>query len=202
MTTDTQAKLLEQLLMEADKAPAPSQGEEVVHRPDAALPLAMVATDTVSAGYVYIYDTHTFERSVTNRNMLLSHLKKVRPDGSKVFTTVKPPMDPTRGTITCLLHADRPERARYAALGWAACPKSNLPSHFQLMQHMRHRHRVEWSTIEEERVRLEKEEDRAFQRGVIALATRPASGASAPVPVASQRERTPRQIREAARAAE
>lgn len=178
MTTST--KLLEELLLESEEAAEPGDWkvDDVVHRPDASLPVPMVASTLTSAGHVYIYDTLSGARSVTNRNMLGQQLKKTRPDGSKVFTTAKPAIEPVRGTITCLLHASRPERAAYAAMGWEACRKATLPSEFQLRQHMAHRHRVEWATIEDQRLQRERQEDREFQRALIIQA-----GKSQPVDV-------------------
>jgi len=171
MTTD---KVLEELLLEADKAAEPGDWKvnNVIHRPDEALPLPMVASALTSAGHVYIYDTLTRERSVTNRNMLLAQLRKLRADGTRVFTTVKPDRGPVRGILTCRLHSSRPERAHYDTMGFAVCPKSNLPSEFQVQQHMAHRHRVEWATIEQERTQAERDEERVFQRSLITLAAK------------------------------
>ncbi|MDO8704765.1 MAG: hypothetical protein Q7J84_07450, partial [Sulfuricaulis sp.] len=103
--------------------------------------------------------------------------KKTREDGSRVFTTRVPRdakgklIEPKRGAVKCLLHADGPNRAEYDALGFAVCGKPNLTSPFQLRRHMQVRHKVEWSTIEEERQRKEKEEERAFQRSIVKMAS-------------------------------
>lgn len=165
-------KALEQLLREAEDAGEPGELPEgaVVHRPDAEMPAPMVSAKTISAGHVYIYDTRTGHRSVTNRNMLVNQLKKKRKDGSTVFTTVKPPVGPVLGTLKCLLHPDDPKRATYEALGFAACRKSNMPTALQVKLHMQRDHRVEWATIEEQRARDERDEERRFQRSLISMA--------------------------------
>lgn len=123
-----------------------------------------------SAGWVKVWDTKSGEESICNRNMLLDLLKKKRPDGTKVFTTEKPNFEPFRGTLKCWLHADDPNRKHYDELGLAVCRKSNLTSKYQVERHMAKRHPAEFATIKEEKTRLEKEEDRAFQRGIIAMA--------------------------------
>jgi hypothetical protein len=114
-----------------------------------------------SAGYVKIYDTRTGEMSLCNRNMLRHHLEKRRPDGSAVFTTVKPKIAPKRGHLKCMLHPDDPNRAHYDDLGLATCRKANLTSPFQVRRHMEKRHKMEWGTIKDEIARNEKEQERA-----------------------------------------
>tara|TARA_R100000789_G_scaffold88211_1_gene84892 strand:- start:262 stop:597 length:336 start_codon:yes stop_codon:yes gene_type:complete len=63
-----------------------------------------------SAGYVYIWDTQTAKSSVCNRNMLASTLGKLRKDGTRFFTTVKPDFEPRGGSHKCLLHEDDENR--------------------------------------------------------------------------------------------
>ena len=117
-----------------------------------------------SAGYVYIYNTRTAERSICNRNMLAAHLRKTRPDKSLVFTTRKPSFSPRRGTLKCMLHPDDLNRAHYDELGLATCRKSNLTSPYQVRRHMEKRHKAEWATIKEEITNKEKEEAREERR--------------------------------------
>ena len=119
---------------------------------------SMEVGEVLSAGQVYIYDTITREPSICNRNNLAHNLQKKRPDGSPVFTTVKPKLAPRRGSYLCMLHPDYPERKFYDTLGLATCPKDNLTSPFQVRRHMEKRHKVEWGTIREEITRREKEE--------------------------------------------
>lgn len=123
-----------------------------------------------SAGWVKVWDTRTGEESICNRNMLLDQLKKKRPDGSAIFTTDKPNIQPFRGTLKCLLHADDPNRKHYNELGLATCQKSNLTSKYQVERHMAKRHPAEYATIKEELAREEKAEERNFQRAIIAQA--------------------------------
>ena len=109
------------------------------------------------------------DRSKTNRNMLEDQLKKTFPeDVTRVYTTVKPPFEPPRGTYKCLLHADNEERAHYDQMGLAACTKDDLASEYQVQRHMQTRHRMEWATIAEERERAERDEERRFQRTLMA----------------------------------
>lgn len=125
---------------------------------------SMEVGEVLSAGQVYIYDTRTGDRSICNRNNLAHNLNKTRPDGSLVFTTIKPPFEPARGSHLCMLHPDYPERTYYDSLGFAKCPKDNLTSAYQVRRHMEKRHKTEYATIKEEIARREKEEAREERR--------------------------------------
>lgn len=175
MTMIAENESLIEEMLEAEKAPEPGTMHirEVLHRGDENVPMPLVIGALASAGYSFIYDTKTGERSLTNRNMLKAQLEKKRDDGSRVFS-LRAPKDakgktikPIRGKIKCILHADDPSRAEFDAMGFASCPKDTIPSPFQLRRHMMTRHKVEWATIEEERQRKEKEEERQFQRSVM-----------------------------------
>lgn len=165
----TNDELIALMQRRAGIAPEPGslRTQQVVHRGDEALPAPQVVSSLQSAGYCYIYDTRTGERSVTNRNMLLAQLEKKREDGSQVFTVDDPKITPTRGSHKCLLHPDDPRRAEYDAMGLVVCAKANLTSPYQVTMHMRHRHPAEWATIEEERLRREKAEERVFQQKML-----------------------------------
>ena len=171
MTTDN--KMTVELMEEAEAAPEPGNFDrrQVIHSPSDAFPIDVQVASLESAGYVYVYDTENRERSVVNRNMLESQLQKMRPDDTRYFTTVKPNIEPKRGTLKCLLHSDDPDRGQYDIWGFATCNKSNLVSEFQVNRHVQIRHRMEWQTIYEERERKEKEEERNFQRQLLGIAT-------------------------------
>jgi len=138
----------------------------VISEGDEELPL-MTAMELKSAGYTYIYDTKTGERSLCNNNMLPQHLRKKRLDESYVFTTAKPKVSPRRGVLKCLLHPDDPNRTHYDELGLPTCRKSNLTSPFQVSRHMQKRHKMEWATIEQEKKDRKEEEEREFRQSLI-----------------------------------
>jgi hypothetical protein len=169
MTTE---KMTVELIEEAEAAPEPGNFDrrQVIHSASDAFPVDVQVASLESAGYVYVYDNETGERSVINRNMLETQLSKLRPDGTRFFTTVKPAFEPQRGTLKCLLHPDDSSRGLYDSWGFPTCNKSNLISEFQVNRHVQIRHRMEWQTIYEERERQEKEEERAFQRQLLGLA--------------------------------
>jgi hypothetical protein len=167
----TTPEFIEELMQEVEEAEEPGNLREgqVLHRSNDDMPLGVQVASVVSAGHVFIYNTKTGSQSKTNRNMLEAQLKKVFPeDGTRVFTTVKPPFEPPRGTYKCLLHADNEERAHYDQMGLATCTKDDLASEYQVQRHMERRHRMEWATIGEERDRAEKDEERRFQRTLMA----------------------------------
>ena len=171
MTTPATPEYIEELMQEVEEAEEPGNLREgqVLHRSNDDMPLGVQVASVASAGHVFIYNTKTGDRSKTNRNMLEDQLRKVFPeDGTRVFTTIKPDFEPPRGTYKCLLHADNEEREHYDQMGLATCTKDDLASEYQVQRHMERRHRMEWATIGEERDRAEKDEERRFQRTLMA----------------------------------
>ena len=167
----TTPEYIEELMQEVEEAEEPGNLREgqVLHRSNDDMPLGVQVASVESAGHVFIYNTKTGDRSKTNRNMLEDQLKKTFPeDGTRVYTTVKPPFEPPRGAYHCLLHADSEEREHYDAMGLATCTKDDLASEYQVQRHMQTRHRMEWATIAEERERAERDEERRFQRTLMA----------------------------------
>ena len=179
MTTE---KMTMELIEEAESAPEPGSFDrrQVLHSSSDAFPMEVQVASLESAGYVYVYDTENGDKSVINRNMLETQLSKLRPDGTRFFTTVKPAFEPKRGTLKCLLHPDDPDRGLYDSWGFPTCAKSNLISEFQVNRHVQIRHRMEWQTIYEERERQEKEEERNFQRQLLGLAAQRGTQTQAP----------------------
>lgn len=123
-----------------------------------------------SAGYSYIYDPITGDRSVVNNNMRAFNLKKKRPDGTPRFIGTKPknPPHPTiPGTYRCRLHKDDPGRKQWDAMGFAVCPKDDLASPYQVIRHMEKRHKSEWATMQYDEAEKRRQEDRAFQGAML-----------------------------------
>ena len=89
MTTE---KMSVELIEEAESAPEPGSfnRRQVIHSQSDVFPIDVQISSLESAGYVYVYDNITGDRSVINRNMLEQQLSKLRPDGTRYFTTVKP----------------------------------------------------------------------------------------------------------------
>ena len=88
MTTND-GTAIEEMLRDAEDAAEPGDmatGQVISRRDD----MTMTTSQLQSAGWVYVYDTVTADRSVVNRNMLPQQLQKQRPDGSYVFSTRKP----------------------------------------------------------------------------------------------------------------
>lgn len=146
-----------------------AQGEDAFEAPVAAKVYA-------DAGVKAIYDIRTGERSLTSVNMLPAQLRKIGPDGKRMFTIAKPSKEPDRGHFRCLLHAEE-RKPEYEVWGLPVCAKANLTSPLQVEAHMQSRHPSAWKLIERERERAEKAEDRRMQRTIAELA------------IAGQRER-------------
>ena len=141
---------------------------EVVHRGDEGQPAPMVVKEISSAGYVWVWETRTFEQLPILSYMLPQKLRERREDGSYRFTTVDPGQKEKKGTYKCLLHAEDPNREHYAEMGFRTCPAGQLRNEHQVDLHMQKRHKAEWATIKAERDKKEKAEDRALQRLLLA----------------------------------
>jgi hypothetical protein len=177
MTTgDIQAQELaiEELMKEMEEAPEPgSLGKgTAIHSATSEVPLSMSVSELQTAGYSYIYDRRNGAQSKTNNNMMQEQLEKRDETGARIYTTVKPDIEPAQGTLKCILHKDKPDREHYDAMGLATCNKANLTSEYQVNRHMQNRHPMEWATISEENERIERETERAFQRAMMEAVSR------------------------------
>ncbi len=162
----------EELLSVAEEAPEPGTYHirDIIHGGDENYPATIVADSLQSAGWVFIYDTITHERSICNRNALWQSLRKTRDDGSRVFTTRKPAASPVRGDKKCWLHADSPNREVYDSMGLPVCKKSNLTSDYQVERHMKHRHNDEYAAIIRMQQAEEKSIEQDFRKALIEMA--------------------------------
>ena len=123
-----------------------------------------VVHELKSSGYVYVWDTKTFERVPILHYMVPIKMRQKYLDGTWRFTEVKPKQEPKQGKVKCLLHADNPDRAHYDELGLKACRKSNITNPFQLQMHMKKKHPQEMATIEAEKKEKEMQEERELRR--------------------------------------
>ena len=158
------------------EVPSDLKANPVIHRGDNELESPMTVKELSSAGYVYLYDTETREKSVVLTYMAPSKLRLKRSNGQPYFTATKPAEEPWRGTLKCMLHPDQAERAHYDDMGLPSCQKSNLRNPRELTRHMQKRHKQSWETIQKEKEDKEKAEDRDIQRQILlALAKSAAS---------------------------
>lgn len=123
-----------------------------------------------NADHICIYDTKTGEMSRVPRNML-GQLLQLKRNGEYIFTTKKPPFEPKKGGLKCMLHKDDPNRKHYDDLGFPVCRKEGIPNQHQLKEHMRRRHPQEWATIEDERKEAAKQAEREFQMAILKAAS-------------------------------
>jgi len=159
-------EVIAELLALAEQAPEPGDLKDnpVINEGTDKAPLPMVVTVLKSADWMYLWDTKTGERSLTNRNMLPTQLSKLRPDKTRYFTTIDPGIPVRRGTHRCMLHPENANRKHYDLLGFAVCEKSNLTNDYQVRRHMSKRHKDEWQAIQEEITDARRDEDRLAQR--------------------------------------
>ena len=123
--------------------------------------MTMTTSELQSAGYVYVYNTKTGNRSVINRNMLQGQLEKRHEDDSFAFSTRKPEgvITPV-GTLNCFLHASNPSREKYNRMGLVTCTKEGFFNEMDRERHLRFRHPRAYATLESERTRADREAER------------------------------------------
>jgi len=160
--------LIEEALRDAKLVEIPSELRDnpVIHRGDETLDVPMTVSELKGAGYVYVWDSRTYERAPVLFYMLQSVLRRQRPDGSYIWTTKDPQKLPQRGTLKCYLHPDHPDRKEYNEMGLRTCLKSNITNVYEVKQHMSKKHPKEWQAIEDKRKEKERQEDRVFQRAI------------------------------------
>lgn len=165
--------LAEDVLRMVESAPEPGDftKDKVVFQGDTELPMTIVKGNVTSAGYINVYNMETGEPSVINKNMMMTQLKKKLGDGRMAFTTRKElAPTPFRGTFKCMLHPDDLHREHYSQMGMPVCIKSNIPNDYELLNHMRKKHKTAWAQIERERQDADRIADRAWQNSLIAIA--------------------------------
>ena len=176
LTEGERAAILTQINAAIDTAPEPGnlKAKNAINAGGPADPIRdvfMVGRSVSSAGYVYIYDTVTGDRSVTNRNMLPSQLRKRRDDGTLMFSERKPSVTPHLGVACCPLHPGHERREEFAALGFPTCNKHNLLNPYEVEQHFKHRHPREYAALEKIQTDADRTEERAWRRAVVRQAT-------------------------------
>ena len=159
MTTNNEPAI-EEMMRDAEQADEPGELKPGVPISESD-GMTMTTAELQSAGYVYVYDTRTGDRSVVNRNMLQSQLEKRHEDGSFIFSTRFPDgVKLISGTLKCFLHADDPNRDRYDQMGLIRCIKADFLNELDRENHLRRRHPRAWATLENERTRSEREAER------------------------------------------
>jgi len=122
-----------------------------------------VVHELKSSGWVWVWDTKTFERIPILHYMVPAKMNQKYPDGTYRFTSIPPKQKPKQGSIKCLLHPDDPNRKHYNELGLRICTKRNINNPFQLQMHMKKKHPQEMATIEAEKKEKELQEDRELR---------------------------------------
>ena len=158
--TTSKEPAVEEMMRDAEEAAEPGE-----LKPGVAIGqndgMTMTVSELQSAGYVYVYNTKTGNRSVVNRNMLQQQLEKRHEDGTFAFSTRKPEgvITPV-GTLNCFLHANDPERERYNKMGLVTCAKEGFFNELDRERHLRYRHPRANATLESERIREDREAER------------------------------------------
>ena len=157
----------EELALLAQDAISPGMGDGLVQMPSKETPWGITIEEMESAGWVTVWDKFTGEPSKVNRNMLAAQLLKVNDEGVRCFTTVKPAIEPWRGSTLCMLHPDSEDRSAYDRMGLPVCKSGNLASEFQMRLHMQHRHKNEWAQLQDIEQQKVDEEERLVRQALI-----------------------------------
>ena len=172
-------RIIAELMSDWEEAPEPGSARvgHVEHHGNDDLPTPVVQTKLSSAGYTYIYDRLTGDRSLTNRNMLPTQMQKRRPDSTAVFMRTDPRLDPKfkapkRNKLKCRLHLDDPDRGTWDEMGFPTCRKENLVSKYHVNRHMASKHRDELAAINDLEYQREDEDRKEFQRMLMQQAVR------------------------------
>jgi hypothetical protein len=100
-----------------------------------------------SAGYTFLWNRSTHERSVFNDNALAAKIAEQFPAdhptmaGQFAWTATEPSTPAPRGTTMCWLHTDRPERAKYDIEGYPVCDTDHFRNEFDAALHVEHKHK-------------------------------------------------------------
>lgn len=161
--------LIAEMLRDATKTELPSDlTKNPILNPDDKEAPPTVVNKITSAGYVFVWDTRTYQKAPVLYYMLPQILRQRRPDGSYRWSVNDPHKETRRGTFKCLLHKDNPNREHYTSLGFRVCPKDNLANQYQVTRHMQLKHKAEWAAIEQEKRDKERAEDRELQHLLLA----------------------------------
>ena len=145
---------------------------EILNRPSEDQPAPMRVSDLAFKGYVEVWDTQTGIQSLQPRWLLWQALRKIRPDGSLVFTRVNPKIAPNHGAdLRCPLNPASPDYPRLKAMGFKQCTKQHIPHQDALMRHVKKSHVRAWDAMEREREDRQREEDRQLQRDMLQAMT-------------------------------
>lgn len=124
-------------------------------------------------GWITVYNRFTGDPSVCNVNMLPAQLRKRDMDTKSknhsklVFTTTDPGFRPKQGQGKCWLHETGQYRALADEWGMEVCTKSNLSSVYNIRMHVQNKHSNEYKQLEENRLEIERQEDREERRLIL-----------------------------------
>lgn len=161
----TEGKHVEELMLEAEEAPEPGSDIRVESDEEG---MSSNLIELKSAGYTYVYDKRTGDRSKINNNWLRQQLMKKDEQGKRIFTTdPREAPKPVIHNVKCLLHPDDPNRELYDSWGLPVCDAAHLASEYERNNHMRFRHKREWQVIEEYRKEQKEKQDREIQMAIL-----------------------------------
>lgn len=103
-----------------------------------------------------------------------AQLQNARP-GDRVFVFDRPKARPPELRNRCRLHPDDLDREIWDAMGLPICSKP-LANPYEVDRHMQKKHSTAWGTIERDRLKKERDEDRTAQKVMMDAIARQAMG--------------------------
>ena len=194
-------RIVAELAEQWAEAPEPGSARvgQIESRGNDDVPMPIVQSKLSSDGYVYIWDRYSGNSSLTNRNMLPVQMRKRFNDGPHkgelVFQRTDPSLDkgwkaPKRNKLKCRLHQDDEDRQTWDEMGFPVCTKNNLVSPYHQGRHMQSKHKSEWAAIQDMQWQRENDEQKEFQRMLMAQAVKTGVPIAAVMP--QPKRRTPK----------
>lgn len=144
---------------------------DAIHTENADLPVDITMIEQRGGKYYRMWHTEDLSERLIHVNLMPSVMKKRFPDdatliharpGGKVFAFERPNARPRVLVDKCRLHPQDHEREVWDGMGLPVCAKK-LANPYEVDRHMQKKHLTAWGTIEREREKLERAEDRKAQ---------------------------------------
>lgn len=165
----TEGKHVEEMMLDAEEAPEPGSDIRIESEEEG---MSSNLIELKSAGYTYVYDKRTGDKSKINNNWLRQQLLKKDEKGKRIFTTdPREAPKPVRHNVKCLLHPDDPNREMYDSWGLPVCTAAHLASEYERDNHMRFKHKREWEAIQRDRNEQKEKQDRELQIAILEQAS-------------------------------
>jgi len=145
---------------------------DVLHHETADLPVEMHIVEQRGGKYYQMWHAEDGTERLIHVNLMNGVLKMRFNErhepllhgrrGGRIFVFDRPTHRPREMVNFCRLHPNDPDRSDWDLMGLPVCKKP-LANPYEVDRHMQKKHSTAWGTIERERTKLERDEDRKAQ---------------------------------------